>query len=83
MIDAKLLNILCCPESHQPLHLADASLVQTLNQQIAAGTLKSRNGHPLKTKLDGALIREDKKVIYPIVNKLPILLVEEGVILPA
>ncbi|HEY1173157.1 MAG TPA: Trm112 family protein [Verrucomicrobiae bacterium] len=81
MIDAKLLNILCCPETHQPLHMADAALVQSLNQQITAGTLKARNGHPVKTKLDSALIREDKKVIYPIIHKLPILLVEEGVIL--
>ncbi len=83
MIEAKLLSLLCCPESHQPLQLADASLVQTLNKQIAAGSLKNRAGHALKEPLDGALIREDRKVIYPIVNKLPILLVEEGILLAA
>ncbi|MCD6051034.1 MAG: hypothetical protein K0Q55_2437 [Verrucomicrobia bacterium] len=83
MIDAKLLSLLCCPESHQPLQLADGSLVQTLNKQIAAGSLKNRTGHALKEPLDGALIREDRKVIYPIVNKLPILLIEEGILLAA
>ena len=83
MIDAKLLNLLCCPESRQALQLADAQLVQTLNQKIAAGALKNRAGQSLKEPLDGALIREDQKVIYPIVNKLPILLVEEGILLTA
>jgi len=82
MIDAKLLNLLCCPESHQPLHLADDSLVQNLNRQITSGNLQNRSGHSLKHPLDGGLLREDKKVVYPILNKLPILLVEEGILLP-
>jgi uncharacterized protein YbaR (Trm112 family) len=83
MIDAKLLNLLCCPESHQPLHLADAALLQSLNQQVSAGSLKNRAGHPFKNQLDGGLVREDKKVVYPIINKLPILLIEEGILLTA
>jgi uncharacterized protein len=82
MIDAKLLNLLCCPESHQPLQLADNALVQSLNRQITAGNLLNRSGQPLKQTLDGGLLREDKKVVYPILNKLPILLVEEGILLP-
>lgn len=82
MIDAKLLNLLCCPESHQSLRLADDTLVQSLNRQIAAGNLLNRSGQPLKQTLDGGLLREDKKVVYPILNKLPILLVEEGILLP-
>ena len=44
MIDTKLLNLLCCPESRQALQLADAPLVQTLNQKSAAGALKNRAG---------------------------------------
>jgi len=83
MIDAKLLNLLCCPESHQPLHLADAALLQSLNQQVTAGSLKNRAGKLLKDKLDGGLVRADKQVVYPIINKLPILLVEEGILLTA
>lgn len=83
MIDAKLLNLLCCPESHQPLHLADAALLQSLNQQVTAGSLKNRAGQLLKDKLDGGLVRADKQVVYPIINKLPILLVEEGILLTA
>lgn len=83
MIDTKLLHLLCCPESRQSLHLADKALVQSLNQQVAAGSLKNRAGQPLKDKLDGGLVREDKTVVYPIINKLPILLIEEGILLTA
>ena len=80
MIDAKLLAQLCCPESHQPLKLADGQLVTALNEQISTGTLKNRAGQVVKTKIDGALIREDAKVAYLIQNKLPILLIDEGVL---
>lgn len=80
MIDAKLLAQLCCPESHQPLRLADQQLVSNLNGKIAAGLLKNRAGQGVKDKIDGALIREDAKVVYLIQNKLPILLVDEGVL---
>lgn len=82
MIEAKLLNLLCCPETHQPLKLADTALVAELNRQLAAGNLKSRNGDNVTGPLDGGLIREDQKVVYPIVKKLPILLIEEGILLP-
>jgi uncharacterized protein len=83
MIDSKLLPLFRCPESHQPLHLADDGLLQSLNQQVAAGSLKNRAGQPVKEKLDGGLVREDKKVAYPIIKKLPILLIEEGILLTA
>jgi uncharacterized protein len=83
MIDAKLLSLLCCPESHQPLRLADDALLQTLNKHLSDGTLLNRAGQLVTCPLDGALIREDNKVAYTIVKKLPILLVEEGVLLPA
>jgi uncharacterized protein YbaR (Trm112 family) len=80
MIDAKLLAQLCCPESHQPLKLAEPTLVETLNGKIASGSLKNRAGQVVKDKIDGALVREDSKVVYLIQNKLPILLVDEGVL---
>ena len=81
MIDAKLLMQLCCPESHQSLKQADQQLVQALNEKVSTGTLKNRAGQVVKEKIDGALIREDSKVVYLIQNKLPILLVDEGVLI--
>ena len=50
MIDSELLKILCCPETHQPVQWAEPALVARLNQQITAGTLKSRDGQPVKVE---------------------------------
>ena len=38
MIDPDLLKILCCPETHQEVRLAEAAVIDKLNGQIAAGT---------------------------------------------
>jgi uncharacterized protein len=82
MIDAELLKILCCPETHQPLTVADASLVQQLNERVQAGQLKNRADHPVKEKIDGGLVREDRKYLYPIRQEIPIMLIDEAIPLP-
>jgi uncharacterized protein len=79
LIDPGLLKILCCPETHQPVSEADAALVAQLNQQIAAGSLKNRSGKTLEEKLDGALVREDRRVAYGVRNRIPIMLLEEAI----
>ena len=79
MIDADLLRILCCPETHQEVRLAEPAVVDKLNQQIAAGALKNRAGQPVQEKLDGGLVRADGKFLYPILGKIPVMLVDEAI----
>ena len=79
MLDAELLKILCCPENHEPLTVADASLIERLNQQIAAGQLRNRAGQPVTEKLDGGLIRADRRFLYPIRQDIPVLLIDEAI----
>jgi uncharacterized protein len=83
MIDADLLAILCCPETHQGMHLAEPVAVEKLNQQIAAGAVKNRAGQPVREKIDGGLIRADGMFLYPIRGKIPVMLVDEGIPLVA
>jgi uncharacterized protein len=83
MLDAELLKILCCPETHEPLALADASLIDRVNQQIAAGQLRNRAGQPVTEKLDGGLIRADRRFLYPIRQDIPVLLIDEAIPLGA
>ena len=82
-MDADLLRILCCPETHQELHVAPRALVDALNRLIANGTLKNRAGHSVTEKLDAGLLRTDQKVLYPIRNNLPVMLVDEAIALPS
>jgi uncharacterized protein YbaR (Trm112 family) len=79
MIDSDLLKILCCPETHQDLRLAEPGVIDKLNAQIAAGTLKNRAGQPLKEKLDAGLVRADGKFLYPIRRNIPVMLVDEAI----
>lgn len=79
LIDPGLLKILCCPETHQPVSEADVALVSKLNDSVTAGTLKNRAGKLVSDKLDGALVRSDRAVAYPIRNRIPIMLAEEAI----
>ena len=78
MIDKELLAILVCPETHQPLAEADAAAVERVNAKIEAGEQKNVGGNPVTEKIDGGLLREDGKILYPVRENIPILLIEEG-----
>jgi len=77
--DTGLLEILCCPETHQQLALAAPSALEQINRQIAGGKLKNRGGHAVTGKIDGGLIRADGKYLYPLRQNIPILLVDEAI----
>jgi uncharacterized protein YbaR (Trm112 family) len=79
MIDPDLLKILCCPETHQELRLAEPAVIAKLNGQILAGTVTNRAGQPVKEKIEGGLIRADGKLFYPIRRNIPVMLVDEGI----
>ncbi len=79
----ELLEILCCPESHQNLAVAEPALVAKLNAQIAAGQLTNRGGAAIREQIDGGFVRADGKVLYPIRGGIPVLLIGEGIPLEA
>ena len=79
MIDPELLKIMCCPETHQPVALGDPSLIERLNRQIAAGQVKNRANQSVTEKIDGGLVREDRKFIYPVRGDIPIMLIDEAI----
>ncbi len=78
-IDKDLLAILCCPETKQPVKLADAELVKKLNELVARGARKNKAKKPVTESLDGGLIRTDQKMLYPIRQDIPVMLIEEGI----
>ncbi len=74
-----LVDILVCPETKQPVRLATASELASINAKISAGTLRNRGGEPVKHALVEALIREDGRILYPVDDGIPVMLVEESV----
>lgn len=79
MINKELLDILVCPELRTPLTVADDELLAALNRAVAAGRLKNRGGERVERPLDGGLVREDREVVYPIQDGIPIMLVDEAI----
>lgn len=81
MIREQLLKMLVCPETHLPLVQADAELMTKVNQAIAGGQLKNRGGQAVRGPLEGGLVRQDRAVLYPIMDGIPVMLVDEGILL--
>jgi uncharacterized protein YbaR (Trm112 family) len=79
MLDPEILKLMRCPETHQELRAADATLLEQLNGKIQAGALKTRSGQVVKEKIDGGFVRADGKWLYVIRGGLPVMLVDEAI----
>jgi uncharacterized protein YbaR (Trm112 family) len=79
VIDKDLLSILACPETHQPLAEAGADLLKRVNEEVASGSAKTRAGTVVKEAIEGGLVRQDGKILYPIRDGIPVLLIDEGI----
>ena len=77
-LDPKLLEILACPENHTPVALADAALLQQLNERATAGALRNRKGDAV-AKVEAALVRDDGKCVYLIEDGIPNMLIDERI----
>ena len=77
----ELLQILRCPETRQTLVVAEPPEIERLNTQLAAGQLRNAAGKPVTVKLDGGLVRADGRLLYPVRNNVPVLLVDEAIVL--
>ena len=78
-IDKDLLAILCCPETKLDVSLADDALIGKVNDAVGRGVLKNKAQKSVTEMLDGGLIRADKKILYPIREDIPVMLIEEGI----
>jgi len=78
-MDRKLLDILVCPASRQPLALLDAAGLDALNAAIASGQVRRDDGTAQAGPLREALVTHDRKRVYRIDDGIPVLLVEEAI----
>lgn len=78
-VSQDLLEILVCPETRQPLSLADGALLARLNAEIDAGRLRNRGGDKVAKRIDEGLLRQDGKVLYVVDDDIPVMLIEESI----
>ncbi|WP_372360912.1 Trm112 family protein [Xanthomonas sp. NCPPB 1325] len=78
-MDRKLLDLLCSPDTRQPLSLLDGKGLEALNTAIAGGRLQSADGTVQAQPLREALITRDRKQIFRVDDGIPVLLAEEAI----
>ncbi|MCW5581417.1 MAG: Trm112 family protein [Luteimonas sp.] len=78
-MDRKLLDLLVCPATRQPLALLDRAALAALNAASEAGTLRRVDDTPQATPLREALVTRDHRIVYRVDDGIPVLLVEEGI----
>lgn len=73
------LASLVCPETQQPLAEADDELVAQVNGAVAAGGVMNVAGASVEDQCSGAFVRKDGVILYPVVDGIAKLLVDEGI----
>lgn len=77
-MDRKLLDILCCPTSKQPLALLNRAELDRINRAIATEGLTRADGSPQTDALSEGLITRDRHTVYRVDDGIPVLLADEA-----
>ena len=80
-VDPELLAILRCPESLQPVRLADDSVIRRLQDQARQGSLQNLRGEEVAADFEALIVREDGKRAYLVRDGIPVMLIDEAVAL--
>jgi len=78
-LDKRLLEILCCPISKQPVQLLSVRQLAALNQALGENGLKYADGSALTTPLQAGLITADGKIVYRIDDGIPVMLADQAI----
>ena len=82
MLSKKLLDILICPISHNPLLMATEEILAVVNRLIRQKNCYTTKGENVKSPIKYALYDSKSLNLYRIENNVPILLIDEAVKLP-
>lgn len=78
-LDKRLLEILCCPTTKQPVGPASAAQLSTLNAAIAAGTLVDSEGTRVTEAYSAALVTRDGRTVFRVDDGIPVMLADQAV----
>ena len=65
-IDSSVLDLLRCPLTGSKLQYADARLLSAMNKKVSEGILADQSGRIIDSKVDAALVNQDRSLAMPI-----------------
>ena len=78
-VDPELVEILVCPDTKLNVDLAPAETVEKINLAIKENMVLNVDGQSVNDLLQDGLLREDDKIIYPVRESIPVMLIGEGI----
>jgi uncharacterized protein YbaR (Trm112 family) len=78
-LDKRLLDILCCPASKQPVGPLSAAQLAALNRAVAERAVTHVDGSTVTEPLSAGLVTRDGRIVYRIDDGIPVLLADQGV----
>ena len=78
-VDPELVEILVCPDTKLNVDLASAETVEKINLAIKESIVLNVDGQSVNDPLQDGLLREDDKIIYPVRDSIPVMLIGEGI----
>lgn len=78
-ITPDILPILRCPVGGDSLVLADADLIQRVNEAIAEGAARDRLGTRVETPIDAGLLNSARNLLYPIRENITTMIAESAI----
>jgi uncharacterized protein len=78
-LDKRLLEILCCPTTKQPVGPASGAQLAALNAAIAHGTLLDAEGTRVTEPYAAALVTRDGRTVFRVDDGIPVMLADQAV----
>ncbi len=82
-IDRKLLDVLCCPVTKQPVRVMKREEVTALNERINAGEVRYQDEQTVDAPLSEGLITANEERVYRVDDGIPVMLEERAINLRA
>ncbi len=78
-VDRKLLEILRCPVTKQPVSPLSTEKLAALNKAIETEEVQYQDGSKIDTPVEEALITDNGRTIYRVDEDIPIMLEDQSI----